>query len=388
MTRRPQRALRLLCGLALLGVCCDALWRPFLTPRDCDPATGADCGVASVDGAAPDAQDAADAPDAASPPPDLTDPKDSLPPTGWAKEMSGVASSIDLRSVSGGPSAGGGPELWAVGTGGVVTYRDASTGLWTPFVAAGDPMLTLGRVAYLGPGEAWAVAVPPNPSKVLRLTSTGAAVPGMQPATGPFTGLVAHSAPSPTVYVVNQMGGVYSAAIPLMGPGWLLLIPPPGAVSGSNSIAQVSRAGVVEIYGGFSNVQQQVYQQAAGWTLLGSLLGPNAIWARPGPGGVWWAGAGGKIGYSSNQMAPPATVVLQVSPVTDTLNDVAGTPDGRHIWIVGNNGRVLRCDAPLACTWVVETEAAALIGNAYGVWANNTDVWVVGAMGTILHRVI
>jgi hypothetical protein len=77
-----------------------------------------------------------------------------------------------------------------------------------------------------------------------------------------------------------------------------------------------------------------------------------------------------------------------VAGVTTALNAVGGaSPD--EVYAVGDNGVVLQKLSATATTWTNEKSALPNPSenrNFLGVWANASQVWVVGVMGAILSR--
>jgi hypothetical protein len=302
-----------------------------------------------------------------------------LGPTGvWSSVTSNTTA--DLRGVNGGPSAtAGSSDIWAVGNGGIATYSSSKTGKFNAFVVAGNNTLAMTRVAYIDKGMAATI----TSSAVYFLTPTAGTAVSPQPSGGPFSGLTANTPPNPTVYLLSNQSAIYSFATMAATPMWSPLVSQAGGINGTNFVSGTFRGASFELWTAMSS-NQEFYSAGSTWTFAGSLPAYNSVWAAPGPSGVYYVGNGGRIGYA-NITAAPSIVLAQNSNTTANLRDVAGTPDGQHIFAVGDGGKIIRCDAP-PCMNGWTNEASGINTNLYGVWASATEVWAVGDGGLILHR--
>ncbi len=304
---------------------------------------------------------------------------DHSPASAWTVSTSNTT--VDLRGISGGPGAtAGSNDIWAVGSGGVATYASSSSGIFSPFVVAGNNTLAMTRVAYIDKGLAAAL----TSAAVFFLTPTAGNLVNPQPSGGPFSGLAASSQSVSTVYVLANQSTVYSLA--LSGtPMWTAAVAPAGAVNGVNALSGTLRGASFELWAAMSG-SQEFYNINNIWTFAGGLPTFASVWATPRAGGVYYVGSAGRIAYANIVGGPTMLTALNVT-TTANLRDVAGTPDGQHIFAVGDGGKILRCDLPPCATgWTDEPSGTST--NLYGVWASATDVWAVGDGGLILHRTL
>jgi hypothetical protein len=378
-----MKTTRLLVGAALLLGACNELWAPFQGPNAnfCDPSQPA-CVLATGDASAVvvDAGvDFAVAADAAVA--DLTTTADLSgctpdPASPWVLQATPAgAGSVSLTGVT-----GNGTGVWVVGGS---TYAAYIAGGISNQITGLSGISGITRVAYM-PGVGKAVA-PGNcllsECVALMGTSSGS-VPGLGLLDTASGGVWADQGAPGTAFVLGASGVMFTST---SGTNWSSgSSSPPASLS---ALSGPPLGGESPLWG-LAGSGKKVAQYTTSWkTASTGTLVFNSLWYGPG-NLVWLVGTGGTLRVIPANVAPSGAFTTVATNVTTNLNDVAGTKDGEHVFIVGASGTLLHYESK--CQTLTKENDPLPTADVNAVWIDETakKAWAVGANGTLLTRAI
>ena len=378
--------IQFLFAAALLSASCDFLWNPFQGPNPdyCAPGSP-DCPIPLADGGVADAAVESDAsvPTDGSVPVDGATPPDMVcnpgPASPWVADTAPPGSTtIALSGVTG----NGAGDIWVVGPPAYAAHHDTN---WNT-ISLSLLITSVGRVVY-APKQAQAMAIGASLSggEIVYLNKTTSPLPDLVTfAPEVLTGIWVSPAPESIPYAMGSAGSLNNYSNGII---WLTT-----STAGPSRVRAISGLGTgsaTTVWGAsaLDNLVTTYSFNTSTWRMLTTGTSVfNSVFVNANTG-VVLVGNNGVIMTAAAAVPPIGPLVPATSPVTSTLNDVAGTADGKHLFAVGAGGRLLHWESTCR-RWTAETSPTTQDLNALWISDAENTVWAVGNAGTLIHRTI